>query len=106
MVENIYFHSDLGDPEARAMGVCVGVCVCVCVCVGVCVWSSLVRCGITNVVITGASEISQGDHFILKTLGQGMGPDFPSSQVVALLGVCPIDGTCHCVKGYSTQRCL
>ena len=38
-MENIYFHSDLGDPEARAMGVCVGVCVCVggCVCGCVCV---------------------------------------------------------------------
>ena len=98
MVENIYFHSDLGDPEAGA----VRFCVCVCV------WGGHLKlgCGITNVVITGASEIIQGDHFILKTLGQGMGPDFPSSQVVALLGVCPIDGTCHCVKGYSTQHCL
>ena len=33
-MENIYVHSDLGDPEAGAVRFCVCVCVCVCVSVG------------------------------------------------------------------------
>lgn len=60
-------------------------------------------CGIPNVGTTGVSKISQCDHFISKTLGQGKGLDLrPGPGASRSLS----DSTCRCARGRAAWLCL